>query len=284
MKKLFKYLMLPVLAAASFSCSRLEPIEFVHEKQAFESREGKILIEAIMPTATTADEEIYIVGAFNGDTAKAYLNPAYLMERSAVIPQKWGIYLDPSDFETGKTLADGFTFASVAQGWERTATGKPETHCLDIKAGEWANVYVDKWEKYFEKPAEGGEGLPEHEGTVRIYITDNSGWDEIALYQWGDTNDLGGGWPGMQVTGTLNYNGVTYKYFEYAEADIIGKGQNLIFNNSGNVVNGGTDGRYCASTYNSGTNCYWFNVNTTAYNVNNSGACTQGGMARCVKE
>lgn len=79
-----------------------------------------------------------------------------------------------------------------------------------------------------------------------------------------------------------NYNGANH-YFTLGKV-ILPLGGAYVFNNSGNVVNGGTDGRYCASTYNSGTNCYWFNVNTTAYNVNNSGACTQGGMARCVKE
>jgi len=231
MKKFFKYLAIAVASVATFACT-VEPIVFEHEHQAFESREGQILIEGIMPLASAADEEIYIVGPFNGDSVAAYKNPAYLMERSSVIPQKWGIYLDPNDFVDGKTLADGFTFISAKQGWERDSKGNAVCHTLNIAAGQWANVYVDKWAKYFEKN-DGPAKLPVHDGTVRVYIIDQTGWDSITLYQWGDTNNLGGDWPGAQVAGTLDYEGVNYKYFEYPEGDVEGKSQNLIFSNNG---------------------------------------------------
>ena len=231
MKKYFKYLILPVIAIfAALSCQKIDNIVFEHEGQAFETRDGKILIEAIMPQASAADEEIYIVGAFNGDSLGAYKNPAYLMERSAKIPQKWGIYLDPSQFLSGKTLADGFTFISVKQGWEKDSRGGAVKHTLNIPTGNWANVSVDKWAKYFQKE-EGPEKLPEHDG-VRIYIIDETGWDAIALYQWGDGNNLGGNWPGAQVAGTIIYNSVTYKYFEY-DNSVYDLNQNLIFNNNG---------------------------------------------------
>lgn len=63
-----------------------------------------------------------------------------------------------------------------------------------------------------------------------IYVEDNSGWDEIALYGWGDI-ELGGGWPGLQPTGTKELNGVIYTYFELGE-DTNDKNINLIFNNN----------------------------------------------------
>jgi len=63
-----------------------------------------------------------------------------------------------------------------------------------------------------------------------VYVQDNSGWEALTLYGWGDA-ELGGGWPGMQVTGTKEVNGMTYKYFDLSEH--IGKNVNLIFNNNG---------------------------------------------------
>ena len=231
MKRIISYLSIPVLALAA-SCVQKEEIEFSHEKQAFETRNNMILVEGIMPQASVASEEIYIIGAFNGGEA-AIGNPDYLMTHSETITAKWGIYLDPSRFQGGKTLADGFTFYSVQQGIERGPKNEDVLHKLTIGTGEWANVYVDKWAKYFAPPENPDEiVLPEHDG-VRVYIVDQTGWDEIALYQWGDVNNFGGDWPGMQVTGTWTCKGQEYKYFEYGD-DIFGLGQNLIFNNNNN--------------------------------------------------
>ena len=231
MKRIISFLSIPVLALAA-SCSQKLEIEFPHEKQAFETRNNMILVEGIMPQASVASEEIYIIGAFNGGEA-AIGNPDYLMTHSETITAKWGIYLDPSRFQGGKTLADGFTFYSVQQGIERGPKNEDVLHKLTIGTGEWANVYVDKWAKYFAPPENPDEiVLPEHDG-VRVYIVDQTGWDEIALYQWGDVNNFGGDWPGMQVTGTWTCKGQEYKYFEYGD-DIFGLGQNLIFNNNNN--------------------------------------------------
>ena len=63
-----------------------------------------------------------------------------------------------------------------------------------------------------------------------VYVQDNSGWDALALYGWGDAA-IGDSWPGIQVTGTREINGVTYKYFDLSEH--VGKYSNLIFNNNG---------------------------------------------------
>ena len=72
-------------------------------------------MEAILPQATAADDEVYIIGDFNGGI-DAVGNSAYRLTRSVAIPAKWGVYVDPSAFQGGKTLADGFTFYNVQQG------------------------------------------------------------------------------------------------------------------------------------------------------------------------
>lgn len=230
MKKLFKYMAMSVLGMAALACSKNEDIVFDHEKQAFETKENLILVEAILPQATSADDVVYIAGAFNGDTL-ACGKPEYQLERSATIPQKWGIYLDPSEFIDGKTLADGFTFYCEAQGWERSPLNKPVVHTLNISAGQWANVYVDKWEKYFENETE--EPVVEHDGPA-IFIQNKTSWTAIALYAWGDAEAFGG-WPGIQPTGTQKIDGVEWTYFDAGEANR-GKTEHLIFNNN----NGGS--------------------------------------------
>ena len=232
MKRILSYLTIPALFLAAAACAPKEEIKFAHEEQAFDTRSDRILVEAILPQATAADDEVYIIGAFNGGEA-AVGNSAYRLTRSVAIPAKWGVYVDPSAFQGGKTLADGFTFYNVQQGLERGPKNEDVSHKLTIGTGEWANVYADKWAKYFEPPVDpSGPSLPEHDG-VRVYIIDQTGWDAIALYQWGDVNNLGGNWPGMQVTGTWTCNGQEYKYFEYGD-EIFGLGQNLIFNNNDN--------------------------------------------------
>ncbi len=256
MKKIFTYLSTLILAAA---CAPQLEIEYSHEEQAFETREDRILVEAILPQATAAGDEVYIIGAFNGNDA-AIGNSAYKLTRSEVNTAKWGVYVDPAAFLDGKTLADGFTFYNKKQGYERSSKNEPVLHTLTIGQGQWANVYADKWEAYFDPESfegggeEGGVELPAHDG-VRIYIIDKTGWDEIALYQWGDVNDFGGGWPGAQVAGTVTIEGQEYKYFEYGD-DIIGLGQNLIFNNNG----GGTQLADVGITFEEGVPDYFFLV------------------------
>ena len=269
MKRFFTYLILPVLALAA-SCAKTEPVDFAHEQQAFKTLSDKILLEVIMPQASASTDEIYIVGAFNGGEA-AIGNASYLMTHSETITSKWGIYLDPAQFQGGKTLADGFTFYNVEQGYERSSRNEAVSHTLTIGAGQWANVYADKWEKYFlpVDPDEGKIVLPEHDG-VRIYIIDQTGWDAIALYQWGDVNNLGGEWPGAPVSGTWTANGQEYKYFEYGD-DIFDLAQNLIFNNNGN----GTQLADYNVTFAEGVQDYFFLV--TADGVSEAPNPAEGG-------
>ncbi|MDE5645561.1 MAG: starch-binding protein [Muribaculaceae bacterium] len=67
-----------------------------------------------------------------------------------------------------------------------------------------------------------------HDGFA-VFVYDQSGWSDLYLYMWGDTNDLNGAWPGMSPTGTQTINGVTYKYFDLGEANI-GQNEHVILN------------------------------------------------------
>lgn len=64
-----------------------------------------------------------------------------------------------------------------------------------------------------------------------VYVDNQTSWNEIALYMWGEVNDLVGGWPGMLPTGNETINGVSYTCFALGST-CNGKTENLIFNNN----------------------------------------------------
>ena len=230
MKKKIYSLVLTLLAVTGFmsSCSSDKDIVFDHERQQFETRADRILLEYIAPFGTTPKEEIYIIGDFNGGE-EAIGNEAYLLTKAEKSDAKWGIYLDPSTFIGGKTLADGFSFYSKTQGKEYTITGEEAIHFDNPAVGTFTNVWGQRWEAYYWEGGEAPE--PEHDGFC-VYVDDQTGWDALTLYMWGDINNLNGDWPGMQVTGTWNHDGVTWKYFDFGEENT-GLNENLIFNNGG---------------------------------------------------
>lgn len=230
MKKIYS-LMLTLLALTGVmsSCSEQEEIVFEHELQQFETRSDRILLEFIAPFGTTAEEEIYILGAFNGDSA-AIGNEQYLLTKVPNSDIKWGVYLDAGSFVSGKSLADGFRFYSATQGMEYTIDGEAALHKDNPAVGTFANVWGQRWEAYYWEGGEAPE--PEHDGFA-VFVDDQTGWDVLTLYMWGDVNDLNGGWPGMAVTGTWNHDGINWKYFDMGEANT-GLVENLIFNNGGN--------------------------------------------------
>ena len=230
MKKKIYSLVLTLLAVTGFmsSCSSDKDIVFDHERQQFETRADRILLEYIAPFGTTPKEEIYIIGDFNGGE-EAIGNEAYLLTKAEKSDAKWGIYLDPSTFIGGKTLADGFSFYSKTQGKEYTITGEEAIHFDNPAVGTFTNVWGQRWEAYYWEGGEAPE--PEHDGFC-VYVDDQTGWDALTLYMWGDINNLKGDWPGMQVTGTWNHDGVTWKYFDFGEENT-GLNENLIFNNCG---------------------------------------------------
>ncbi len=233
-KKIYS-LMLTVLALTGLmsSCSDKDDIVFDHERQQFETRSDRILLEFIAPFGTTADEEIYIVGAFNGDSA-AIGNEMWLAQKAPKSDVKWGIYLDPNTFEPGKTLANGFRFYSATQGMEYTINGELAQHTDNPGVGTFTNIWGQRWESYYRSGGGDDEEEVDHDGFV-VYVDDQTGWDNLTLYMWGDVNDLNGGWPGMSVTGTVKKGGITWKYFDMGAANS-GLSENLIFNNGGNGV------------------------------------------------
>ncbi len=207
------------------SCSKDEDIIFDHERQQFETRADRILLEFIAPFGTSVDEEIYIMGAFNGDSASMGKEEWKLM-KAPNSDIKWGIYLDPSTFEAGKTLADGFRFYSATQGTEFTVKGEMANHTDNPGLGTFTNVWGERWESYYWS----GDGPEiEHDGFV-VYVLDETGWANLNLYMWGDVNDLNGGWPGMTPTGKQKIGGTEYTYFDMGAANT-GLNENLIFNN-----------------------------------------------------
>ena len=229
MKKNILWILTLVLPFMGFfsSCSSDEDIIFDHERQQFETRADRILLEFIVPFGTTADEEIYITGPFNGDST-AIGNAAYLLTKAPKSDMKWGIYLDPSTFINGKTLADGFRFYSVSQGKEYTTKGEQAWHTDNPSVGTFTNIWGQRWESYYWS---GDEPEIEHDGFV-VYVDNQTGWDAITLYMWGDVNNLNGDWPGMAPTGTVKLNGTTWTFFDMG-ADNSGLSENLIFNNAG---------------------------------------------------
>ena len=135
------------------------------------------------------------------------------------------------------------------------------------------NGYVDSNDSYeiswtLKEESKPGS-LPTHNG-VRVYIDDQTGWDAIALYMWGDENDFGGGWPGKAVGGTESLGGIDWKYFEYDDT-IFGLAEHLIFNNNG----GGTQLADYDITFEAGVADYWLTV--TAEGVEAAEAPSVGG-------
>lgn len=230
MNKRLYSLLLAVLTLTGLmtGCKSNDDIVFDHERQQFETRADRILLEFIAPFGTTPNEEIYILGAFNGEE-EAIGKEEYKLMAAPTSTAKWGIYLDPSTFVSGKSLADGFYFYSVSQGKELDLNGELAHHTDNPGVGTFTNIWGQHWESYYWEGGESPE--PEHDGFC-VYVDDQTGWDLLTLYMWGDVNDLNGGWPGMEVTGTWKHDGVTWKYFDFGEENA-GLNENLIFNNAG---------------------------------------------------
>lgn len=223
MKKIiYSLLILPLLGMLN-SCDSEDPIVFDHEKPQFEIKADAILLEVIMPQGSIATDTYYIVGDFNGGLEQAQNDPRWQLEQSSGNAMKWGIFLYPSTFVAGKTLADGFTFHAKAQGAERSVRNEPVTHTLNVGIGTRTNVWVDRWESYFD------DGTKDY---FTIYVNDQTGWDALALYAWGDGGDVTPSWPGLQPTGTTTINGVEFTYFDM-DKELNGVTMNLIFNNNG---------------------------------------------------
>lgn len=211
-------LLLPML----FVGCKQEEIVFEHEKPQFELKENAILLEVIVPAGTSAKDQIYMVGAFNGQDTLNYVNADFCLQKAEKVDSKYGIYLYPEDFQDGKSLSDGFLFVSKLQGIENPATPHILDNCV---VGQRYQISIAAWGGAAQQPE------IEHDGYA-VFVLDETGWDALTLYMWGDVDGLNGEWPGMAVTGTQTIEGVTYQYFDMG-ADNTGLAENLIFNNNG---------------------------------------------------
>ena len=128
-------------------------------------------------------------------------------------------YFDFGEANTG--LVEHLIFNNAGQG----------TQLADFDFTINRNVYVKITPEGVEEIST-DEPVPPTTDGFAVYIDDQTGWDAISLYMWGDVNNLNGDWPGMQVSGTWDYQGVTWKYFEMGEANT-GLAEHLIFNNNG---------------------------------------------------
>lgn len=226
MKKIIYWLLVLPLIALLNACDNKDIITFDDELPQFEIKQNAILLEVIMPQGSAADDEYYIVGDFNGGPEEAVGNLEWLLEKATDSNSKWGIYLMPSTFKDGKTLADGFYFVSASKGEERSVRNEAVLHRLDVKVGTRTNVWVDRWQAYFETEEEEG-----HDGFA-VFVQDKSGWDELYLYGWAGESAITDAWPGFKVKGTEIINGVTYKFFDMGKSLDGFEGLNLIFNNN----------------------------------------------------
>lgn len=67
--------------------------------------------------------------------------------------------------------------------------------------------------------------------TKHLYIQNQTGWEATALYAWADGRpDILGAWPGIQASGTVQYQGAEYLDFQVDESVFPA---NFIFNNNG---------------------------------------------------
>ena len=230
MKKFFKSIVLCLAAFAALGCVKEEALMFDHEQAAFATQDGQILIEAILPASTAADDAVYICGPFNGGDA-AIGNIDYLLQKSETVEGKWGIYLDPNTFVSGQTLKDGFWFYSTKDRREVTVKAEEAVHTLEASTGKRYNVYVDRWASYYDAPS---IPLPTHTDSYRIWYINDNEVESVNLYMYGDVNDLGGGWPGVATSGTATLGDNLWAYFDIPKADANGMTEHLIFN-----VNGG---------------------------------------------
>lgn len=148
MKKLL-YLLLCILPVFAFvSCEEKEELVFDHEIPQFEIKADAILIEVIVPRETTNTDDIYIVGDFNGGLA-AMNDEAYKLERSKV-NLRWGIYLDPTKFVEGKTLADGYYFINTKQGKEITLDNVEVVRNESAAIGTRLEMQILRWEAFLK--------------------------------------------------------------------------------------------------------------------------------------
>ena len=222
-KKLYSLLLaLLTLTGLLSGCKSDDDIVFDYEQPQFEIRKDAILFEVTTPRGTSASDEIYISGPFNGGDAVAVGNPQWMLEKAFKNNIKFGFYVYPNQIQAGKSLADGFHFVSKKNGAEVDKEGTEIMHYDNPGVGTRTPIIIDGWKI-----------VNNHDGYA-IFIEDLTGYDKIAMYAWSSTGEaeLFGGWPGKEPNGTEVINGVTYKFWDFGEENE-GKTYNFIVNNNG---------------------------------------------------
>lgn len=224
-----------LLFILAFTGCKEETFTITTELPQFETREGLMLLEVIVPYGTGINDQIYIYGDFNGGE-DAIGNPEWLLQRGnpqSGVPAKFGIYLNPESFVNGKTLADGYTFYNIQSGPEFDIKGKPVLHYDYPALGQRQNVFVNYWESNFLENQDPSD--VEHDGYA-IYILNNSSWTDLYLWAWeADGSNIAGPdatWPGIPATGRMSIGGVNYTYFDTGASNE-GKTVNIIISNNG---------------------------------------------------
>ncbi len=150
---------------------------------------------------------------------------------------QWGAVNDlngawPGATPTGTEVKDGITYTYFDMGDANSGLAQN----LIFNNGEGTQLkdfaYTIDHDLYLRITDAGVEEInaaPVHDGFT-VFVKNETGWDNLYLYQWGDVNDLNGAWPGTEPTGTQTINGVEYTYFDMGDANT-GLKQNLIFNN-----------------------------------------------------
>lgn len=137
---------------------------------------------------------------------------------------------------TGTTMKDGVVFKYFDTGEANHGLNLNLIFNNNGGGEQMADYNVTLDQDYYLELTPGGvvEYVPSssvtHDGYAIFVADQNSGWDALYLYMWGDVNDLNGAWPGMQPTGTQTINGVTYKYFDLGAANE-GLTEHVILNN-----------------------------------------------------
>jgi len=134
----------------------------------------------------------------------------------------------PGKISDGTKEIDGETY----QIFNYEGTGEEYSFIISNGNGtqkDGPTITTDK-DYYFKVTEEGWEAVePVLGSTYKIYVDDQTGWDAIALYAWGD-KEIFGEWPGATPAGTVTEGGIEFKYFEVVGA---GETEHLIFNNNG---------------------------------------------------
>lgn len=188
MNRLNSLLASAIAMLSIFSCGKNDTIIFEHEKQQFDVKEGKILIELKVPQSTSGIESFSIKGPFNESTASEY---KWQFVQSPMTRLKWGLYIDPKDFDEGKTLNDGFTVVSSLKGRACTDNGIIEIYRTAAVAGERVDIQVQRFEDDFQSDFP----LPE-EGQIILgaYLPDETP-ENSDIYIYGEVN----GWEAMSA-------------------------------------------------------------------------------------